>query len=176
MRFLTVLDAYFRGERLEALLFMVPIGLASIAFGAWLLASSHEAFDRGVAAPCLVLGLALLATGGAVGARTPAQVAALHAGFASSPEATRSAEITRMQKVDRAWPVYLTAWALFAVCGLLLRFAVSSDGARGVGVALVFFAGIGLLIDGFAERRARPYVQALERLDARADLHAHPAG
>jgi hypothetical protein len=169
MRFLTVLDAYFRGERLEALLFMVPIGLASVAFGGWLLATSREAFDRGVAVPCVLLGLALLGTGGAVGLRTPGQVAELHAGFASNPEATRRAEIARMEKVDRAWPVYLTAWALFGVFGLILRFALSSDGARGVGVALVLFAGVGLIIDGFAERRARPYVQALDRLDTRAE-------
>jgi hypothetical protein len=36
------------------------------------------------------------------------------------------------------------------------------DVTHGVGVALVFFSGVGLLVDGFAERRARPYTASLE--------------
>ena len=67
-----------------------------------------------------------------------------------------------MGKVNGAWSVYLTTWATFAIAGLLLRFALQNEFARGVGTALVFFAGVGLLIDGFAERRAHPYTQALE--------------
>ena len=48
------------------------------------------------------------------------------------------------------------------VAVLALRFGLRSDLAHGVGTALVFFAGVGLMIDGFAERRARPYTAALE--------------
>jgi lipoprotein signal peptidase len=55
----------------------------------------------------------------------------------------------------------LAIWLTFAVVGLLLRFTVNSDFYQGLGIALVFFAGVGLLIDGFAERRTHPYMDAL---------------
>ena len=67
-----------------------------------------------------------------------------------------------MEKVNDAWPKYLVVWALFGVVGLALRLALKSDFAQGLGMALVFFSGVCLLIDGFAERRARPYTQMLE--------------
>ena len=51
-----------------------------------------------------------------------------------------------MEKVNAAWPRYLVAWALFAVVGLGLRFATRSDFLQGMGIALVFFAGVGLLV------------------------------
>jgi hypothetical protein len=53
-------------------------------------------------------------------------------------------------------------WGLFGIAGLVLRFATSTDFLRGLGISLVFIAGIGLLVDGFAERRTHPYVDALE--------------
>ena len=72
------------------------------------------------------------------------------------------AETLRMVKVNQAWPIYLTIWAVFGITGLLLRFAGTSDFYQGIGIALVFFAGVGLLIDGFAERRTHPYTNALQ--------------
>jgi len=52
-------------------------------------------------------------------------------------------------------------WAVFGIAGLVLRFAGASDFYQGVGIALIFFAGVGMLIDGFAERRTRPYIKVL---------------
>jgi hypothetical protein len=162
MNIVDVMTDYLRGEKLEALVFILPLGLASLVFGAWLLTDAKEPFFRGVAAPFLVLGLVLTIVGGSVGFRTPAQVERLSAAFVAEPEKTRAEEQARMEKVNKAWPVYLTAWATFTVVGLLLRFALKNEFARGIGIALVFFGGVGMLIDGFAERRAHPYTRALE--------------
>ncbi len=162
MRLVEAMTTYLRGEKLEALIFILPLGLVAMVFGAWLLTDEKSAFTRGVAWPCVVLGLLLSVVGGTVGFRTPAQVEELTAAFVAAPEATRAAEEARMKKVDAAWPVYLAVWGAFGVIGLVLRFLVKNDTAQGVGTALVFFAGVGLLIDGFAERRARPYRAALE--------------
>lgn len=168
MRLVEAMTTYLRGEKLEALIFILPLGLVAMGFGAWLLTDDKSAFARGVAWPCVVLGLLLAGVGGTVGFRTPAQVEELTAAFAAAPEATRAAEAERMKKVDAAWPVYLAVWGAFGVIGLVLRFLVKHDAAQGVGTALVFFAGVGLFIDGFAERRARPYREALEA-EARAN-------
>ena len=166
MRWFEIAEDYLRGEKLEALIFILPLGLASLLFGAWLYSDVREAFARGVALPCLLLGLVLTVTGAGVGFRTPGQRDALAAAVQADPAAARLAEVARMEKVNRNWPIYLGAWAIFGVGGLALRFASKNDAAQGVGVALVFYAGVGLLIDGFAERRARPYTAALEAAEA----------
>ena len=158
---LQALHTYFQGEKIEALVFILPVGLLCLVFSAWLFTDGGPGFARGVAIPFVVMGLLMGTVGAVVGLRTPAQVAALEAGFANSPEATLAVEMARMEKVNAAWPRYLVAWALFAVVGLGLRFATRSEFLQGMGIALVFFAGVALLIDGFAERRTHPYVQAL---------------
>ncbi len=155
-------SSYFQGEKIECLVFVLPLGLLSVVFGCWLLVDSREAFARGVGLPFIVLGLALAVTGATVGFRTPAQVERLEAGLAAAPQETLALEKARMRKVNAAWPAYAATFAAFALCGLGLRFGVRSDVARGIGVALTFFAGVGFLIDGFAERRAKGYVASLE--------------
>ncbi|HMY16016.1 MAG TPA: hypothetical protein PKA58_06785 [Polyangium sp.] len=173
MNLVDMMTDYLRGEKLEALVFILPLGLASIVFGAWLLTDAKESFFRGVAWPFVVLGLALTVTGATVGFRTPAQVERLSAAYVAEPEKTRTEEQARMAKVNQAWPVYLTAWATFAVVGLVLRFALKNEFGRGIGTALVFFAGVGLLIDGFAERRAHPYTKALESAGPKPSAEPH---
>ena len=138
-------STYFQGEKIEALVFILPLGLLAMIFGAWLLTDVREPFARGAAWPFLVLGLALAVTGGTVGFRTPAQVARVEAGLVATPAETLSAEQARMAKVNAAWPIYATTFLAFAA----------------IVVALVFFGGVGFVIDGFAERRARVYVTAL---------------
>lgn len=161
MNLTDLMSRYLLGEKLESLVFIVPLGLLSALFGAWLLTERSAPFARGAGWPFLVLGLLLAGTGAVVGFRTPAQVERLTAAFAADPEAARTEELARMEKVNGAWSTYVALWATFAVAGLALRFALRSPLARGAGAALLFFAGVGLLIDGFAEHRARGYTAAL---------------
>ena len=53
---------------------------------------------------------------------------------------------------------------MFGVVGLILRFVIPTDFAQGLGIALIFFSGVGLLVDGFAERRTHPYMKALTEI------------
>jgi hypothetical protein len=169
-----LLSSYLLGEKLESLVFIVPLGLLSALFGAWLLAERSAPFARGAGWPFLVIGLLLTGTGAVVGFRTPAQVERLTARFAAAPEAARAEELARMEKVNGAWSTYVALWAAFAVAGLALRFALRSPLGHGVGAALLFFAGVGLLVDGFAEHRARGYTEALA--GERAEQVAPPGG
>jgi hypothetical protein len=174
MKVIDLMSAYLLGEKLESLVFIVPLGLLSALFGGWLLAERAAPFARGAAWPFLVVGLLLTGTGAVVGFRTPAQVERLTAAFTAEPEAARSEELARMEKVNGAWSTYVALWATFAVAGLALRFALRSPLAHGVGAALLFFARVGLLVDGFAEQRARGYTQALT--GERAEQVAPPEG
>lgn len=161
------LTQYFQGEKIEALVFILPIGLLSLVFGAWLFSDRPDEFAKGVAIPFLLMGMVMTLVGGVVGYRTPSQVEKLQAAISNDPEPAQKAELLRMDSVNRAWPKYLYAWAAFGVIGLVLRFLLKSDFSQGLGIALVFFSGIGLLVDGFAERRARPYTEALHTLTAK---------
>ena len=86
--------------------------------------------------------------GSVVGYRTPSQVTTVIQSIEIDPLSAVESEIQRMIKVNKAWPLYLAIWLAFGISGLLLRFAGASDFYQGLGIALVFFAGVGLLIDG----------------------------
>jgi len=164
-QYLELLDAiqiYFQGEKIEALVFILPAGLISIVFSVWLLTDNPGNFARGVAIPFLTLGLLLTTVGSVVAFRTPSQVAGIMKAMDADVQTGVQAEAARMTGVNKAWPIYLAIWAVFGVAGLLLRFAGTSDFFQGIGIALVFFSGVGMLIDGFAERRTHPYVDALK--------------
>lgn len=167
---LDALQMYFQGEKTEALVFILPVGLLSLVFGAWLLTDNPGSFARGVALPFLVMGLLMSVVGGTVGYRTPAQEAGIKQSLQANPQAALRMEAQRMNTVNKAWPIYLAMWGVCAVLGLLMRFVVPSDFFQGMGIALVFCAGLGLLVDGFAQRRTHPYVDALERSALKIDL------
>jgi hypothetical protein len=155
------IEWYFQGEKIEALVFILPIGLLSLVFGVWLLADGVSSFTRGVAIPFLVMGLVMTAVGGLVGLRAPSQVAQLQQGLQTDPQLTMVRESARMEKVNKAWGKYLVLWGLMGALGMALRFATASDFTRGLGIALVLFSGVGLMVDGFAERRAHAYAALL---------------
>lgn len=166
MPFLDTMHAYFRGERIEALYFIVPVGVAMLAFAAVTLRAERGGFAWGLAVPLVLFGIVAIGTGAVVGLRTPAQVADLEAGYQSDPSAMLAKELPRMEKVNDNWPRLVATWAALVVIGLGLRFGFKTDWAHGVGPALVLIGAMGFLIDGFAERRARPYTAALEALSA----------
>ncbi|MCA2981926.1 MAG: hypothetical protein INH41_24210 [Myxococcaceae bacterium] len=166
MAFVEQMQDYFRGERIEALFFIVPAALVLFVLAAAALKSEGGAFGVAMAVPMVLFGLVALGTGLGVGLRTPGQVAALEKAYAASPQAMAAEELPRMQKVNAAWPVYLGVWTAAVVVGLALRFLVKADWAHGLGPGLIIVGAMGFLIDGFAERRARPYTQALEALVA----------
>ena len=95
-----------------------------------------------------------------------AQVEAIESELQREPGAMLANERPRMQKVNANWPIYIEMWTSMLLVGLGLRCGLKADWAHGVGPALILIGGMGFLIDGFAERRARPYTAALEALAA----------
>jgi hypothetical protein len=166
------MHAYFRGERIESLYFIVPIGLAMVAFAAVTLRAERGGFAWGLAVPLVLFGVFAIGIGAAVGLRTGGQVAELEAGFQSDPGAMVAEELPRMQKVNDNWPIYIGMWTTLVLVGLGLRFGLKADWAHGVGPAIILIGATGFLIDGFAERRARPYTEALQALAAEHDVEA----
>jgi hypothetical protein len=160
------MQTYFHGEKMEAWLFIVPLGVLALLFCAGLLKTDRSPFIVGFTSPVILLGLVLLITGGTVALRTDSQLAQLVAQMASAPAQFAAEETARMAKVNAAWPIYLITWVSFVAVGLILRFALSAPWAHGLGIALVLFGGFGLVIDGFAERRAKVYTNSLAQFVA----------
>ncbi len=166
MAFADVMHAYFRGEKLEAFGFILPIGVLLIGFAAVALKVERPSFAWGTAIPCILFGLVAIGTGATVGFRTDAQVSHLDQLLAQGPMAILVHELSRMDRVNVAFALYVKGYAAFAVIGLGLRFAMRGDWAHGTGAALILIAGLGFMIDGFAERRARLYTKALQELSS----------
>jgi hypothetical protein len=162
MKFLETMWPYFQGEKLEALVFILPIGLLCLVFGGWLLSEGDAGFAKGVAIPFVAMGLVIAIIGGTVGFRTPAQTSQIQQSYSVDPAGTIKSEMARMERVNKAWSWYLAIWVIFAILGLGLRLLTASDFLRGFGVALVFFSGLGLMIDGFADRRAQIYSNVIK--------------
>jgi len=166
MPFLEIMHAYFRGERIEALYFIVPIGVLMLAFAAVTLRAERGGFAWGLAIPLVVFGLVAIGVGAAVGLRTTGQVQEIESELRREPGAMLANELPRMHKVNANWPILMGMWTALVLVGLGLRFGLKADWAHGVGPALILIGAMGFLIDGFAERRARPYTAALEALAA----------
>ena len=164
MGFADVMHAYFRGEKLEAFGFILPVGVLLLAFAAVAIKVERPGFGWGVAIPCILFGVVVIATGWVVGSRTAGQVAELDRILADSPVGLITVELPRMGKVNEAFALYVKGYLAMTVIGLGLRFALSADWAHGTGSALILIAGLGFMIDGFAERRARVYTLALHEL------------
>ena len=166
MDFLEAMHTYFDGERTEAFFYILPAGLLLLGMAATALVSDRGGFGWGMAIPLVLGGLLFAAVGIGVGARTPAQVEQLERAYEEDPAAMLAEEVPRMEAVNANWPRILAIWATLVVVGLVIRFAFGAEWAHGVGPALILIGAIGFFVDGYAERRARPYTAALESLAA----------
>ena len=162
--FINIMHTYFRGEKLEALWFIIPIGILLMVFGVVALKAERGGFAWGIAIPCFIFGLILIGTGTGVGLRTAGQIAEIEKGFNETPAAMVEKELPRMEKVNANFRLTFIAFGIVAALGLLIHYLCGPEWGRGFGAVLILAASIGLLIDGFAERRAIPYTSALEEI------------
>lgn len=63
MDFIAEMQSYFRGEKLEALIFIIPAGLAFLLYAVVALKAEQGAYAWGIAIPCLLFALILTVTG-----------------------------------------------------------------------------------------------------------------
>ena len=170
MSFLDVMSTYFRGEKIEALAFILPIGLLLVIFGGVVLKSERTGFTWGAAIPAIVFGLVFTAIGISVGARASGQVEALRQGFEQAPATMVQAELPRIQKINHTFRMTIITFGVLVAIGMVLLYAVRTEWAQGLGSVLILISALGLMIDGFASRRAVPYTAALEQVAAQHPL------
>ena len=131
------MQTYFRGERLEAALFIAPAGLLliALAIGAW--RSENGAFMWGAIIPAAIFGLMMTGTGIGIATRTAGQIAALETGFTTDIATMVQTELPRMQKVMLNFARTQPIFGVIALLGLGLRFGLRSDWAISAGSVMV---------------------------------------
>ena len=155
------LASYFHAEKQESAVF-VAMGLAAIAAAIW--AWQHLPRYRAIAYPLVAIAAIQLAVGGAVFARTDAQVTALAEQRRVAPADFRAAEEARMAKVMANFHVYKAIEIAILVAGLgLLPFLRRRPALAAVGLGCLVQGGAMLAFDLFAEARGQTYLEALSR-------------
>ncbi len=164
--FIDIMHTYFRGEKLEALCFILPVGLMLLFLAAAAIKAERGGFAWGVAVPAALFGIVLVGTGVGIGLRTAGQVEGIEKAHIEAPAAMVRQELPRMQKVNRNFRVTFYAFGALALLGIAAHYLGGPDWGRGLGATLILIAALGLLIDGFAERRAETYTAALKAIAA----------
>jgi hypothetical protein len=163
MDFFDAMHTYFRGEK-QIGLFLVPLGIAFIAFAAWLYRTQSGGFMWGLVVPFALIGAGAGLGGAGLAIRTDRQVAALERLYRDAPGTLVAEETPRMERVNRNWPRFKATWAVVIVAALLVLFTVKRDWVHATALALLVVCAMAMMLDTFAERRARLYTQHLEQL------------
>jgi hypothetical protein len=165
MGFLEAVEVYARGERLAGLA-LVPVGLCLVGAGLYLVIGYAGGLGKGMGIPLAIAGVAAAIGGGVLVKTVNDRQVQLAEAFEVEPDAPRAAEVTRMDKVNANWSVLKTAWSVTILVGLGLLFAVGRPWVQGLALALICLCALALVVDTFAEVRARLYA---DRLAALAD-------
>lgn len=166
MSFVEIMHTYFRGEKLEAFGFILPAGVVLVILGIVAMKAERGGFAWGIAIPCIVFGLVLIGTGIGVGSRTSNQVAEIEQSFQEDPVVMIQNELPRMEKVNANFRLTFIVFGVLTAVGLMIHYVGGANWGRGLGAVLILISAMGLLIDGFAERRAEPYTAALQEIAA----------
>ena len=153
------LVAYFAAEKNGAVI-LVVVGIIALATAIALMATKSN--YRGMALPLVLLAIIELVIGGVLLARTDGQVAALLDQLAPAPADMVRAELARMAPVMRNFQIVKIIELVVLAGGIILIFAArDSDFAFAAGIGCIAQAGVLLIFDSFAERRAAHYVEML---------------
>ncbi|HEX5668078.1 MAG TPA: hypothetical protein VFX73_04685 [Chitinophagaceae bacterium] len=161
----TDIERYFMAEKQESLVFVI-IGvaavLAAIAFY-FLLKSS---FFKGAVIPLVLVGLIELVVGYTVYKRSDGDRIRNVYAYDMNPAELKMKEIPRMEKVNRNFVIYRWVELALLVAGLILSMVYGQNPGRsfwyGFGIALSLQAGIMLVADYYAEKRALEYTRGLQ--------------
>jgi hypothetical protein len=163
--FVTVMHAYFRGEKLLAW-GLLGLGLVMLGFAIWVLRSQVGGFRLGLAIPLALVGVLMSVAGPLFAAHNDRLAHDIEQRVAADPAALVQDEGERMAKVNANWPRAKASWAVIALLSIGVILFVQRDWAVGLALALLLFTTMLMFVDVFGERRAVPYTEALSKLRA----------
>jgi len=146
---------YFQGEK-QAGVLCAALGVAALALSLWVWRAGSP--FRTMAVPLAVVALVQLGIGVGLTARTGPQVARLTARWSAEPDAAKTDEATRMERVNTSFKMVEGLEVGLILLGLVLVFVFRQRPAvQGVGMGLLLQASVMLVFDLYAEKRAHQY-------------------
>lgn len=159
------IEKYFLAEKQESLLFII-VGIAAIVAAISFFFLLKSSFFKGAALPLLFVGIIELVVGYTVFKRSDDDRVRNVYAYDMNPSELRDKEIPRMETVNRNFVIYRWVELAFLVTGIILSMVFGQNPGRtfwyGFGIALSLQAGILLVADYFAEKRALMYTKGLQ--------------
>ncbi|MDP3938428.1 MAG: hypothetical protein Q8R92_09850 [Deltaproteobacteria bacterium] len=165
MNFLTDMQLYFRGEKIESF-YILLASVVLLATALILIISVRQPFTRGLGATLLGAALIRLTVGGTVYMRTDSQVSKLQSVYEADRQHFAEAEGPRMDKVVESFRLYRIMYALSALAAVGLLTLTGRPLLHGIAVGLFVFAAMGYTIDHYAEERALWYTEVVHMQSA----------
>jgi hypothetical protein len=161
----TDIEKYFMAEKQESLLFII-VGVAAIIAAISFYFLLKSSFFKGAALPLLFIGIIELVVGYTVFKRSDDDRIRNVYAYDMNPSELRDKEIPRMKTVNRNFVIYRWVELAFLVTGIILSMVFGQNPGRtfwyGFGIALSLQAGVLLVADYFAEKRALIYTKGLQ--------------
>jgi len=152
-------------EKQESLLFII-VGVAAIIAAISFYFLLKSSFFKGAALPLLFIGIIELVVGYTVFKRSDDDRIRNVYAYDMNPSELRDKEIPRMKTVNRNFVIYRWVELAFLVTGIILSMVFGQNPGRtfwyGFGIALSLQAGVLLVADYFAEKRALIYTKGLQ--------------
>ncbi|EPP0044749.1 hypothetical protein ACUJJB_001905 [Pseudomonas aeruginosa] len=157
-----MIETYISAERTGGLLFVI-VGVLAIGSAIW--GWQHGPFWRGAAWPLAAVALIQISVGITYLLRSPADLHRVQHIVAQEQERIAEEEVPRMQAVLKSYAISLRIEIAILAVGLaLLMLATRGSSWQGAGFGLTVQAGLVLLLDSLAERRAQTYLEWLRAL------------
>jgi len=157
-------EKYFNSEKSESLLF-IAIGIAALALSAYFFIKLKQIFYNGMAFPLIFIALIQITVGSIVWLRSPKDIHRMNQIIQKDTPKIKTEEIPRMNKVMKNFALYRWIEIVLIIMGLALFVIFPPISIwKGIGTGLFIQAGLMLLLDFFAESRAKIYLAFLNSL------------
>jgi len=164
MDFRDSIIAYYRGERSEsALLFLLGILLLIASIAIWRNMGANDML-RGLFYPTVFLTAIAIFAGGFNAWNNDKRLKTFLPDYDRDAQAFVSREKERFEGssgVNKWWLPLKITWSLLLVAGVAMTFITKRDFVHGIALGLIMLGFFGMVVDGFAQRRAEIYTEVL---------------
>lgn len=159
------ISKYFNAERAESLLFIL-VGVLAITFAIYCFVKLKQPYYNGMAYALIVVGLIQITVGGSVYFRSPKDIIRVNNIMQTDKTKIQSEETPRMVTVMKNFVLYRWVEIALLIIGFILFFVFKTETLwKGFGIGLSIQSGFMLLLDFFAERRGKVYLEYLQNLN-----------
>jgi hypothetical protein len=158
------IESYFNAEKQESLIFIL-IGFAGLIIATYFILKLTQPYFQGMSYPIIGIALIQLIVGSSVYFSSDKNIKRVNNLVENNVDLINTEEIPRMEKVMKNFVLYKTIEIVFIISAILLHFIFNDKPfLKGFGLGLLVQSGFMLLLDLFAEKRGKLYLEFLRNL------------